>query len=399
MKYPLVAGSWGAEETEALHRIIDSGNFTMGEEVAAFEKEFAQKFGAKYAVMVNSGSNANFTGIASLIYKKEHPLRRPEIIDKKVVYEGDEVIVPAVSWSTTYTPFEIFGIGLRVVDVDLHTLNIDVTKLEAAMTPRTKAVVAVNLLGNPCDLPSLRKFCNRHRLYLFEDNCESMGASVAGSYCGTFGRVGTFSSFFSHHISTMEGGMLLTDDEELCHRMRAFRAHGWDRDIPADSPIACRTENWHYKAWHFPHIGLNHRPGEMHAAVGRIQLRKLDGFVEQRRKNAEVFTGLFDGDDRLIIQREFGKSSWFGFSVIIRPDLPIVRDAVLRGLYTAGIEHRPIISGNFLRHPAARRYRYECVGELPNANLVHDRGFFVGNFGHDIRKEIEYFHRTLMRLI
>jgi len=399
MKYPLVASSWGTEEIEALHRIVDSGNFTMGEEVRAFEKEFAQKFGAKHAVMVNSGSNANFTAIASLIYKDKNPLRRPEIIDGKVIYEGDEVIVPAISWSTTYTPFEIFGIKLRVVDVDLCTLNIDIAKLEAALTPQTKAVVAVNILGNPCNLFGLRKFCNRHGLYLIEDNCESMGASISGKYCGTFGDVGTFSTFFSHHISTMEGGMILTDDEELCHRMRAFRAHGWDRDLPANSPIACRPENWRYEMYNFTNIGLNHRPTELNGAVGRIQLRKLDGFVEQRRKNAEVFTDLFDGDERFITQREFGKSSWFDFSVILRPELAISRDKIWDGLKAAGIEHRPITGGNFVRHPAERWYRYECAGELPNANLAHDNGFFIGNFGHDIRKEIEYFHKKLVRLV
>src|SRR5262245_24680186 len=190
MFYDLASTSWGPEELDALRRVIESGRFTMGEHTRRFEEAFAAKFGMKHAVMVNSGSSANLVGVAALTFKKDRPLQR-----------GDEVIVPAISWATTYHPLQQYGLKLRFVDVELDTLNMDVSRLEEALTPRTRMVVAVNILGNPSALDVMRAFCDRHGLYLFEDNCESMGASLGGKLCGTFGHVNTFSTFFSHHIS------------------------------------------------------------------------------------------------------------------------------------------------------------------------------------------------------
>src|SRR4030095_2716962 len=186
----------------------------MGPHVSRFEERFAQKFGIKHALMVSSGSAANLVGVAALFYKKERPLQR-----------GDEVIVPTISWATNYYPLQQYGLRLRLVDVALTTLNMDVSQLEQALTPRTRMVVAVSILGNPCALDTLRAFCDRHGLDLFEDNCESMGATLAGRPCGTCGDINTFSSFFSHHISTMEGGVIATDNVELYHLARSLRAH------------------------------------------------------------------------------------------------------------------------------------------------------------------------------
>src|SRR5688572_21183036 len=203
MFYDLASTTWGEEEIQALHRVIAGGQLTIGPNVRQFEEEFARKFGVTHALMASSGSAANLLGVAALFHKADRPLRR-----------GDEVIVPAISWATTYYPLQQYGLRLRFVDVELDTLNIDVTQLEAALTPRTRMVVAVSILGNPCALDVLRAFCDRHGLYLFEDNCESMGASLNGQPCGTFGHINTFSTFFSHHISTMEGGLIVSDSEE-----------------------------------------------------------------------------------------------------------------------------------------------------------------------------------------
>src|SRR3989304_4654452 len=169
MFYELASSSWGDEEIQAIQRVVSSGRFTMGENVSRFEEAFAKKFGVKHAPMVSSGSTANLVGVAALFYKKSRPLQR-----------GDEVIVPAISWATTYYPLQQYGLRLRFVDVELDTLNMDVSRLEQAATPRTRMVVAVSVLGNPCALDTLRAFCDRHGLYLFEDNCESMGASLNG---------------------------------------------------------------------------------------------------------------------------------------------------------------------------------------------------------------------------
>ncbi|MFN7340683.1 MAG: DegT/DnrJ/EryC1/StrS family aminotransferase, partial [Opitutia bacterium] len=207
MFYELAAPSWGQEEIDALQSVIASGRFTMGERVAKFEAEFAAYHGKKHGVMVNSGSSANLICIAALASHSTRPLKR-----------GHEVIVPAISWSTNYHPLQQYGLKCRFVDVDLDTLNMDVSKLEAALTKDTKALLAVSILGNPCRLDEMRAFCDKHGLWFMEDNCESMDAELpSGRKAGTFGDLNTFSFFFSHHISTMEGGIVLTDDLELYH--------------------------------------------------------------------------------------------------------------------------------------------------------------------------------------
>ena len=226
MPYELSSTSWGQEELDAMQRVLRSGRFTMGEQVRLFEDEFAARFGMNHAVMVNSGSSANLVGVAALFYRSKRPLQR-----------GDEVIVPAISWATTFHPLQQYGLKLRFVDVELDTLNMNVSELEAALRPTTRMVVAVSILGNPAPLDRIRAFCDAHDLILFEDNCESLGASLNGRPTGTFGDINTFSTFYSHHISTMEGGLLVTNDVEIDHLARAIRNHGWARDLPADSVL------------------------------------------------------------------------------------------------------------------------------------------------------------------
>src|SRR4030095_11010787 len=339
--YDLASSSWGAEEHQAIQRVLDSGQLTIGASVKQFEEGFARKFGIKHALMVSSGSAANLVSIAALFYKKEHSLQR-----------GDEVIVPSISWATTYYPLQQYGLRLRFVDVELTTLNMDVSRLEQALTPRTRMVVAVSILGNPCALDTMRAFCDRHGLYLFEDNCESMGATLGGRSCGTFGDLNTFSSFFSHHISTMEGGVVATDDVELYHLARSLRAHGWTRDLPDDTAIYERRVDDFFEAYRFILPGYNARPLEIAGAVGVEQLKKLDGMVSIRRENAALFQSLFAGDERFIIQRELdgARSSWFSFTVVLNPKLDIDRQRVMAALKDAAIGYRIITGGCFLRH-------------------------------------------------
>jgi CDP-6-deoxy-D-xylo-4-hexulose-3-dehydrase len=276
-------------------------------------------------------------------------------------------------------------------------LNIDVSQLERALTPRTRMVVAVSILGNPCALDELRAFCDRHGLYLFEDNCESMGATLDGKPCGSFGHVNTFSSFFSHHISTMEGGVLATDDTELYHLARSMRAHGWTRDLPEDTTIYERRADDFFEAYRFILPGYNARPLELAGAVGVEQLKKLDGMIAIRRDNAALFQSLFEGDERFIIQRELprARSSWFSFTVILNPKLDIDRQRVMTALKEAGIGFRIITGGCFLRHDVIKYFEYDTVGEIVNANIAHDRGFFVGNHPRELRPQIERLRQVL----
>lgn len=386
MFYELAADSWGHEERAAIERVLASGRYTMGDEVAAFEKAFAAYHGRKYALMTNSGSSANLLAVAALFYKKDRPLRR-----------GDEVIVPAISWATTYHPLQQYGLKLKIVDVEIDTLNLDIQEVSRALGPRTRAIVGVSILGNPAALDALRAFADRHQMYFIEDNCESMDAEVDGRKTGTFGDISTFSSFFSHHLSTMEGGMVTTDDRELHELMKSMRAHGWVRDLPADSMLYRRTGDEFAEAYRFILPGYNVRPIELAGAIGQVQLTKLPAMTAARRKNWQHFQRLFAGDDRFVIQRENGRSSAFCFTIVLPLQNGLDRDRVFAEMRAADIGFRMITGGCIARHDVIRHYDYECVGSLPNACLAHDRGFFVGNHPHDLTAQIEKLREVLDR--
>jgi CDP-6-deoxy-D-xylo-4-hexulose-3-dehydrase len=322
--------------------------------------------------------------VAALFHTRNRPLK-----------PGDEVIVPAISWATTYHPLQQYGLKLRFVDVDLHTLNMEVSQLERALTPRTRMVVAVSILGNPAPLDVLRRFCDTHGLILFEDNCESMGATLNGKPCGTFGDVNTFSTFFSHHLSTMEGGLIATDDVEIDHLARVIRNHGWTRDLPKDTDLFERRDDDMAELYRFIMPGYNVRPLEMCGAVGLVQLEKFDAMIEQRRENARLFVRLFGDDERFIIQREHGRSSWFCFTMVLHPDLSIERATVVEALRQAGIGFRMVTGGCFLRHDAIRFFDYDTAGPIVNADIVHDRGFFVGNHPVDLTLQITRLREVL----
>jgi CDP-6-deoxy-D-xylo-4-hexulose-3-dehydrase len=384
MTYELAADTWGPEEKSAIEDVVASGRLTMGPKVAEYEAAFAAYFGSKYAVMVNSGSSANLVGVASLFYRKNKPLQA-----------GDEVIVPAISWSTTYHPLQQYGLKLKFIDVELETLNMDVSQLEAALTPKTRMIVGVSILGNPAALDTMRSFADAHDLIFFEDNCESMDAELNGQKTGTFGDFGTFSSFFSHHVSTIEGGYILTDDPELNDLARSIRAHGWTRDVSEDTALFERRDDDFFEAYRFILPGYNVRPQEINAAVGLEQLKKLPRFTAARRKNLMYFQSLFANDDRFIIQRENGQSSSFCFTIILNPKKNLDRTQVMASLKKADIGFRIITGGCFPRHEVIKHFDYELLGEMTNGNLAHDQGFFVGNHPFDLTDDISKFHNVL----
>jgi CDP-6-deoxy-D-xylo-4-hexulose-3-dehydrase len=386
MFYDLASTSWGQEELDAIARVLHEGRFTMGDHVRLFEEAFAAKLGVKHAVMVNSGSSANLVSVASLFHVRDRPLRR-----------GDEAIVPAISWATTFHPLQQYGLKLRFVDVELDTLNMDVSRLASAVTPRTRMVVGVSILGNPAAVDLMRSFCDDRGFYFLEDNCESLGATLGGKWCGTFGHIGTFSTFYSHHLSTMEGGVLVSNDTEIAHLARAIRNHGWARDVPADSPLGPAATDDFFEAYRFIVPGYNVRPLEICGAVGVEQLKKLDGMLAIRRANAAHFTRLFSGDERFVLQREHGVSSWFSFTIILNPACRIDRNRVMAAMREAGIGFRMITGGSFLRHEAVKFFEYDVAGEIVNANLAHDHGFFVGNHPRDLTAEITRLHEVLDR--
>jgi CDP-6-deoxy-D-xylo-4-hexulose-3-dehydrase len=315
--YPLAASTWGEEERRAILAVLDSGHTTMGPFVRRFEEAFAAMFGARYAVMVNSGSSANLLAVGAHFFTREPRLRA-----------GQTAIVPAVSWATTYYPLTQYGLKLRFVDIDPHTLNFDLAALERAIDDDVGVIFAVNLLGNPNDFTAIKALIGDRDIVLLEDNCESMGATFAGRSAGTFGAIGTFSTFFSHHISTMEGGLCLTDDRELYEILLSLRSHGWTRHLPWPNLVAEPDPGGKfYEFFRFVLPGYNVRPMEIAGAIGVEQLAKFPDFLAQRRTNAQRFVELFGGVEEIRIQREVGESSWFGFAVTLTEKTNISRSS------------------------------------------------------------------------
>lgn len=379
-KFPLATTTWDQAEYAAMQDVIASGMFTMGPKVAEFEKRFAEYQGSKYAVMVNSGSSANLVMIAALMYTRDEALK---------LSPGDEVIVPAVSWSTTYYPLYQYGLSIKFVDIDLNTLNYDLDALAAAISDRTRAIMAVNLLGNPNDFAAIRHMIGERNIVLIEDNCESMGAELEGCKAGSFGVMGTFSSFFSHHISTMEGGLVVTDNEELYHILLTLRAHGWTRNLPKHNLVCGEKSDDPFKeSFRFVLPGFNLRPLEMSGAIGIEQIRKLPELISSRRVNGAQFQEAMGQHPDLLIQREIGASSWFGFSLVIRPGSSLTRETLLKRLGDLGFESRPIVTGNFAKNEVIKYFDYSIHGQLSNADHIDANGVFVGNHHYSIREAI-----------
>lgn len=384
MNYTLASSTWDEKELKAIQEVIDSDIFTMGEKVAKFEKDFAKFTGSKYAVMTSSGSTANLIATAALFYTKNSKLKR-----------GDEVIVPAISWSTTYYPLYQYGLKLKFIDVDLYTLNYDLEALKEAISDKTKMIVCVNLLGNPNDFDVINAMIKDKDIILLEDNCEAMGATYKGKQAGTFGIMGTFSTFYSHHMATMEGGFVVTNDEELYHILLCLRAHGWTRNLPKENLVSNKSDDDFSECFRFVLPGYNVRPVEMSGAIGIEQLKKLPNFLKNRRENAKLFISLFENSEDFIIQKDLGDSSWFGFSLIIKPNSKLKRSEVLKKLNDRGIEYRPICTGDFTQNPVIKYFDYSIFKELKNAKYIHENGFFVGNHQVSIEEQIKLFAKVV----
>lgn len=386
--YPLATATWDQKELDAIQSVIASGMYSMGPRVAAFEHEFAAYVGSKYCVLCNSGSSANLLMVAALRFRKEKPL-----------VPGDEIIVPAVSWSTTYHPLQQYGLKLKFVDVDRDTLNYDLNALQAAVSSATRSIMVVNLLGNPNDFARIERIVAGRDIVVIEDNCESLGARVDGKQAGTFGAMGSYSAFFSHHISTMEGGMVVTDDEELYHIMLSVRAHGWTRALPKQNKVTgTKSDDTFVESFKFVLPGYNLRPLEMSGAIGTEQLKKLPGMVEDRRRNARKFQDLMKTYPQLRTQKEIGESSWFGFSMIVQPDAGFNRSDVVRVFTKHAIDVRPIVAGNFAKNEVLRWFDYTIHGKLANADDLDQNGLFIGNHHYGLDEEFQTLRAALDEL-
>jgi CDP-6-deoxy-D-xylo-4-hexulose-3-dehydrase len=380
--YALAADTFGDEEIAAAKAVLDSGRLTMGERVRGFEAEFAQWTGARHALMVNSGSSANLLMI-------EVMLRRSS--GRGPWQPGDEVLVPALAWPTTVWPLVQLGLIPVFVDVDRTTLAIDLESAAAALGPRTRGMFLISVMGRAPDLAAHARFCEQHGLVLLEDACESLGAHSEQRHVGTFGTMASFSFYFSHHLSTIEGGAILTNDDALHDDLKSARAHGWIRD-------RSDAESWRSQ---FPSLddrflfitpGYNVRPMELQAAIGSVQLRKLDHMLAERERLARrvrawlaewaPWLELIGADclsgDPAAVSRRARTNSWMTLPLRLGPRAPVAVRELQGRLEELGVATRPIIAGNLVRHPAVRAIEHRCAPSLAAADDTLARAFMIG---------------------
>ncbi len=384
-KSPLVKlheATYDADEINAVVDCLLNIEVTMGPRVRRFEDEFCRKYGHKNAVMCNSGSSANLLAIAAMA----NP------VTKDRLKPGDEVIVPALCWSTTVWPLIQMQLVPVIVDVDLETLNLDLNEVERAITPKTKALMIVPIYGNPCDMDAVAALCRRRGLQLIEDSCESLGATYKGRHVGSFGRVGQFSFYYSHHITTLEGGMVVTDDDGLAETLRVLRAHGWVREMRNPTPHVDAHPDIDPK-FLFVNLGYNLRATEPQGAMGSLQLKKLDRCIRIRRDNAAYFRKALAAHDAFfghVAEQKNGKSSWFGYPMRVKKGAPFKQRDVVAFLRSRGLEMRPLNAGNIAGQPAMKLYEHRVAGALPRANEVWKSGFTFGNHQHVSKAAREY---------
>lgn len=362
--------TFNAEEIIAFTNQMLTTKVTMGEKVKEFENEYCKKYSYQHGVSNNSGSSANLLMLSVLTSKlTENNLNR-----------GDEVILPALTWSTTVWPVMQMGLIPVYVDCCLDTFNIDTSKIEKAISKKTKAIFSVPIYGNPCDMDDILTICEKYNLTLIEDCCESMGAKYKNKYVGSFGRVASFSFYFSHHITTLEGGICVTSDYDLSEMMRILRAHGWIRQVENKSKWIERYKDFDPK-FLFVNDGYNLRITEPQAAMGLIQLKKIDKFINYRRANAKkYFEALEELSDFFSFQltTKESENSHFGFPLILKNTKYFNRNEICSYLNERGIETRPIIAGNLARQPANQLFEHRISGDLKNSDTIMDNGFSVG---------------------
>lgn len=389
---PLTASGFGAAEVnEAIDSLL-ALRTTMGPKVARFEASWTTYQRSAASIMVNSGSSANLIAIATLL----------DPTGPRLLRTGDEVIVPAVTWSTTIFPLQQLGLVPVLVDVDPGTLNLTPEGVEGALTRKTRALMPVHLLGNPCPMNEILALARKNGLAVVEDCCEAHGAMVGKRRVGSFGELGTFSFFFSHHITTMEGGMITTRRRALLPILVSQRAHGWVRGRPDEKALRRRHAEIDPR-FLFVTTGFNVRPTELNAAFGLRQLPQLEAFIAARRKNHRTWLqALAEFEDLFWFQEERPgtRHSAFGFSMVIRHGAPFSRSEMMRYLEARRVETRPIAGSNMARQPGLRLWPYRLgARRLPGADLVHTNGLFVGNHAGVTPAQRNHFVRVVRSFV
>jgi CDP-4-dehydro-6-deoxyglucose reductase, E1 len=373
--FPLADSSYDNQEIIRCIETVLSGQLTMGARVREFEQAFAAAIGAPFAVMVNSGSSANLLAVSALV----NPAR------KRRLAPGDHVAVPAVCWSTSLWPLVQMGLRPVLIDVDPSTLNLSIPWLLRAMESYPiRAVMMVHILGCSTDLPALLRIVQEHDLVLIEDTCESLGSTHLGRWLGTLGDFGTFSFYFSHHMTTIEGGMVVGKTQEDEDLLRCLRGYGWSREQSNREEIE-RANPEIDSRFLFVNLGYNARPMEIQAAFGCEQLRRLDAMNSHRRENVRRLREAFRSHPLWADQFLFPTPSsgldpcCFGFPFLVTESTRFDKGAFTSMLFERGIDTRPILSGNMALQPAMRFLPVDLsLSPFPGAQRIHERGVYIG---------------------
>jgi len=372
--YSLVGEPFIEDDIIAGIETLLSGKITMSSITKKFENQFSRFIGSKYALMVNSGSSANLLAFFSAINPK----------NKNKLNINDECLIPALCWSTSLWPIVQSGLKPKFVDVDIKNFNFDIKKLEKKITKKTKAIMAVHVLGNSSNMTKIMKLVRKYNLTLIEDTCESLGSSYKNKYLGTFGKFGTFSFYISHQLIAGEGGMLVCNNYNDYQIAHSLRAHGWDRGLDGKK----NTD------FNFINSGFNLRPLDLTASIGLNQLRRLNKSINIKSLNRNKIISSITNSDKWNNQLTFLepeknlKPSWFGIPILLNKKLVKYKKNYLNKLNKNGIDTRPIISGNFINQPSVNLYKLNTSKEkFPTAQEIENRGFFIGLHAKNLKKK------------
>ncbi len=389
--YPLLKDGFSKEDIQAGINVLKSRQLTMSKQTYLFEKIFAKKLGIKYSLMVNSGSSANLLAT----FASCNPLR------KNNFKRGDTAIIQSLCWSTSLWPLVQSGLKIKFVDINPKTLNVDAKKLINHITKKTKVIMIVNVLGLSADIEKIRKYCLKKKIILIEDNCESLGSKFNKKYLGTFGDFGSFSFFYSHQITSGEGGMVICKNKNDYDILKSLRSHGWSRDKKT--------------AVKYPHLdpryifinsGFNLRPLDVQAAIGMSQFKKLDKFKTIRKQNRERIIESLISDERWNNQFDFinvpknQDPSYMVFPIFLSKKYKNKKEIFIKKIEKLGLETRPIISGSFTNQPSSNLFKLNLSNKkFKGAEYVQKLGFVIGLHTKKISiKEILFIKNTLFSI-
>ena len=364
LKYPLLENAFSNQDINSAIKVVKSRRLTMSKKTMEFEKKFSKFIKTNYCLMVNSGSSANLLAFFALI----NPLKKNKL---KV---GDECLIPALCWSTSLWPIVQSGLVPKFIDVDLKTFSPNLDIIKKNVTKKTRAIMLINVLGNCSEIDKIKQFAKKKKIYLVEDNCESLGSIYKGKNLGTFGDFSSFSFYYSHQLTSGEGGMIVCKNKFDYRILQSLRAHGWDREIS-------KKKN----TFNFVNQGFNLRPLDISASIAMSQLKRLKKMIETRKYNRDMIikylkkSPKWDDQFSFFESSKYLKPSWFSVPLLINKKYLKYKKNFLKRLEKNKIETRPIISGNFINQPAIKLHKFRFKKKnLRNSQEIEDRGFFIG---------------------